>query len=112
MSITNEDIARILGRIEGTLEAQGADFKQGLSDLKNGMASLEEKQSKRLDDHDARLRELEISNPKLTAETVADHAKRLANLEKGAAKAGMIGGMASGVGVAVLVELVKKKLGF
>jgi hypothetical protein len=107
MQISNDDLARILGRIEGKLDEQANASKR----LEGGLANLEMKVGVRLDDHDARLRELEVANPKKLAETVAAHTARLQALEQGAAKAGVVAGVGSSVALAVLIELLKRKLG-
>jgi hypothetical protein len=107
MQISNDDLARILGRMEGKLDEQVNASKR----LEGGLANLDNKVSARLDDHDTRLRELEVANPKQIAETVVDHAARIQALEKGAAKAGVVAGVGSSLALAVLVELLKRKMG-
>jgi hypothetical protein len=105
--ISNDDLARILGRMEAKLDAQGSATKR----VEEGLSNLDAKVGLRLDQHDIRLRELEVANPKKLGETVANHALRIDALEKGAVRSGVIAGVGSGVVMAVLVELVKKKIG-
>lgn len=100
MQISNDELARILGRIEAKLDAHGA-----------GLANLDEKVSRRLDEHDLRLREVEIANPKKLAETVKDHDQRIQALEKGAAKAGVLAGIGTSVVVGALIEFVRRQMG-
>ena len=108
MEISNDDLARILGRMEAKIDAQaGATMR-----VEEGLANLDAKVGLRLDQHDVRLRELEIVNPKKLAATVDAHGTRIDALEKGAARAGVIAGIGSGVAMAALVELVKHKIGF
>lgn len=107
MQISNEDLARILGRIEGKLDEQANVSKR----LEGSIASLDAKVSRRLDDHDQRLRELEVANPKEIAKQVAEHEGRLRALETGAAKSGAIAGVGASVAMAALIELVKRKMG-
>lgn len=105
--ISNDDLARILGRMEAKLDDQVSASKR----LEEGLVTLDSKVGRRLDQHDLRLRELEVANPKKLAETVAGHALRLDALEKGAVRTGVIAGVGSGVAMAVLMELIKKKIG-
>lgn len=100
MQVSDDDLARILGRMEGKLDG-----------LKDGLASLDEKVGQRLDDHDRRLRDLEVANPAQLAAKVTGHEDRIQALERGAAKTGVIYGVGSGLTMAVLVEIVKHKLG-
>lgn len=107
MEISNDDIARILGRMEAKLDAQA----QSSVRMEGALSTLDQKLTHRLDGHESRLRELEVINPKLIAETVADHDLRIQALERNAVKAGVIAGVASAAGIAVIVEYVKAKLG-
>lgn len=107
MQISNDDLARILGRMEAKLDEQAGASKR----VEAGLASLDIKVTARLDHHDQRLRDLEVTNPKKMGETVAGHALRIEALEKGAARAGVIAGIGSGLAMTVLVELIKKKIG-
>jgi hypothetical protein len=107
MEISNDDLARILGRMEGKLDAQVGSTKR----VEEGLANLDVKMTRRLDEHDQRLRDLEVANPKAIAEAVQAHDKRIRALENGAAKAGVIAGVGSSVGIAVIVEVLKRKLG-
>lgn len=107
MQVSDDDLARILGRIEGKLDAQAGAIKR----VEDGLAGLDEKVSMRLDDHDRRLRDLEVANPKELANKVKGHEDRIQALERGAAKSGVIAGVGSGLTMAVLVEIVKHKLG-
>lgn len=85
MEISNNDLARILGNIEANVAAQmNSSVRQEAA-----IARLDEKMSKRLDDHE----------------------KRLRDLEKGAAKSGAIAGVGASLGVAVIIEIIKRKLG-
>lgn len=107
MEISNNDIARILGNIEANLATQMESSKRQEATL----TSLDNKISQRLDGHDERLRLLEQANPVKLAETVEAHGARLRALEQGAAKTGVIAGAGSAIGVAVIIEIAKRKLG-
>jgi hypothetical protein len=107
MQISNDDLARILGRMEAKLDEQVHASKR----MEGGLASLDSKVSRRLDEHDQRLRDLEIANPKKLGETVKGHDARIQALEKGAARAGVVAGIGSSVAIAALVEFMKRKLG-
>ena len=107
MQISNDDLARILGRMEAKLDEQA---KSSLR-LESGLTSLDTKLTQRLDGHEGRLRTLELANPQKNAENVAALEIRVSTLEKGAAKAGAVAGIASSVGIAVLVEILKRKFG-
>lgn len=106
MQISNDDLARILGRIESKLDAQA----DATTRVEGGLASLETKVSVRLDDHDLRLRELEVANPKQLAAAIKGHEERIQSLERGAAKSGVIAGVGSSLAMAALLELIKHKL--
>ncbi len=108
MQISNDDLARILGRMEAKLDEQAGASKR----VEEGLANLDAKVGLRLDQHDIRLRELEVANPKKMAETLGAHAQRLEALEKGAARAGVVAGVGSSVAIAVVIEILKKKIGF
>ena len=103
MEISNDELARILGRMEAKLDAQG----QSSLRQETALAALDEKLTTRLNKHEERLRVIEVVNPERLAATVQEHEQRIQSLEKGAAKAGMIAGLASSLGVAALVELFK-----
>ena len=107
MEVSADDLARILGRMEAKLDAQANAIER----VEDGLAGLDKKVSMRLDDHDRRLRELEVANPQELATKVKGHEERIQALERGAAKAGVIAGVGSSVAVAALVELFKRKLG-
>jgi hypothetical protein len=107
MQISNDDLARILGRMEAKMDAQAASSER----LEGTLASLDKKLSQRVDGHEDRIRVLEVANPKMLSETIKDHEKRIRDLEHGSAKAGMIGGIGSGVGMAVIIEFIKSKMG-
>lgn len=107
MQISNDDLARILGRMEAKLEAQLSTSKR----VEEGLANLDQKMDRRFNEHEVRLRDLEVTNPKKLIESVGAHDLRIQALEKGAARAGVIAGIGSGVAMAVLVELAKKKFG-
>jgi hypothetical protein len=107
MEISNNDIARILGNIESKLDAQMRSSDRH----EQSLLRLEKTLTDRADDHDERLRALEVANPAQIAESVADHEKRLKSLEHGAARAGVVAGIGSSIGVAVIVEIAKRKLG-
>ena len=100
MEISNDDLARILGRMEAKLDAQSV-----------GLASLDAKVTMRLDEHDRRLRDLEVANPHALGEKVDAVEKRVAALEADSARAGMVAGAGSGLLIAVAAEYVKSKLG-
>lgn len=107
MEISNNDIARILGNIEAKMDAQ----MQSSQRHEQSLLRLEKTLTDRADDHDERLRTLEVANPAQIAKSVKDHEARLQSLERGAAKAGVIAGIGSSVGIAVIVEIAKRKLG-
>jgi len=100
MEISNNDLARILGRMEEKLDAQTV-----------GLTALDAKVSMRLDEHDRRLRELEVANPKAIGEKVEAAEKRLAALEADSARAGLIAGAGSGLAMALVGEWLRHKLG-
>lgn len=104
---TNHELARILGRMEAKLDEQANSTRR----LENAFSSLDAKVSQRLDDHDERLRQLEVANPAALAEAVKGHESRLQELEKSAVRTGLIAGLGSGAGMAVLTSLLKSKLG-
>jgi len=107
MEISNEQLALILGRMEGKLDAQvESSLRQ-----EGALANLDKKLSDRADAHEGRIRALEISNPQQIGETMDDHEKRIRALEHGSAKAGMIGGLGAGIGTAVIIEWLKRKIG-
>lgn len=107
MQISNDDLARILGRMEAKLDAQ----TQSSIRQEGALASLDNKLTQRLNGHEDRLRALEVTNPAGIAESVEAHELRIRSLESGAAKAGVVAGIGSSIGIAVLVELAKRKLG-
>ncbi|EHP39411.1 hypothetical protein OR16_31659 [Cupriavidus basilensis OR16] len=98
---------RILGRIEGKLDAQAENFKQ----MATAISNLEIKLGGQIADIDRRLRELEIANPSRLQEEQEDHGRRIASLERSSAMTGAIAGAGASVGMAVVVELLKRKLG-
>lgn len=100
MEISNNDLARILGRMEEKLDAQTV-----------GLAALDVKVSQRLDDHDRRLRELEVANPKAIGERVGEAERRIAALEADSARTGVIAGATSGLAVALVAEWLRHRLG-
>lgn len=85
MEISNDDLARILGRMEAKLDAQA----QSSARQEVALASLDQRLTGRIDGHEERLRAL----------------------ENGAARAGVIAGVGSSVAIAALVELLKRKMG-
>ncbi len=107
MQISNDDLARILGRMEAKLDAQ----TQSSIRQEGALASLDSKLTHRLDGHENRIRAIEITNPSQIADSVDAHEKRIRSLENGAAKAGVIAGIGSSVGIAVILEIAKRKLG-
>lgn len=106
MQISNDDLARILGRMEAKLDQQTNTSLR----VESNVASLDAKVTRQFAEHDLRLRELEIANPKRLAESVKGHEDRIQALEKGAARAGVIAGIGSSVAITALLELVKHKL--
>lgn len=104
--ISNDDLARILGRMEAKLDEQSKATLR----MESGLASLDQKVARRLDEHDQRLRELEVANPAKLAQEIADHDARIVALEKGAAKAGVLAGVGSSVLVAAVIEFLKHKV--
>ncbi|NDP58018.1 MAG: hypothetical protein GZ090_01485 [Oxalobacteraceae bacterium] len=107
MEISNNDIARILGNIESKVDAQMKSSERH----EKSLLRLEIKLTERVDGHEQRLRVLEVANPQQIAEDLAAHEKRIRSLEHGAAKAGVISGVGSAVGMAVIIEIAKRKLG-
>jgi YesN/AraC family two-component response regulator len=107
MQISNDDLARILGRLEAKLDEQASTSKR----VEEAVASVDRKVTRRLDEHDERIRKLEVTNPEKLSQTVSDHSKRIEALEKGAARAGVIAGLGSGVAMSVLIALAREKLG-
>lgn len=107
MQISNDDLARILGRMEAKLDGQASAVKR----VEEAVASVDRKVTQRLDEHDARLRRLEVANPEKLAQVVAEHGKRIEALEQGSAKAGVVAGIASGVTVSAVASFVRAKLG-
>jgi hypothetical protein len=106
MAITNEDLARILGNIEATLKANADTATR----IEGAVSQLETKVTRRLDDHESRLRTLEIANPEAIAIQVEGHEKRLRALETGAARSGALAGLGSSVVIAAIVEALKRAL--
>ena len=100
MEISNNDLARILGRMEEKLDAQAV-----------GLSALDAKVSMRLDDHHRGLRELEAANPKAIGEKVEAAEKRIAALEADSVRTGMIAGAGSGLAMALIGEWLRHKLG-
>lgn len=118
MEISNDDLARILGRMEAKLDAQvamGIRTETALVNLDNKLSTqigeLDARVNRRLDTQEERLRKLEIANPEQIAEDVKDHEERLQALEKGAAKSGAVAGALSSLGVGVVAEILRRKLG-
>ncbi|MFZ6775811.1 hypothetical protein ACO0LD_03190 [Undibacterium sp. Ji83W] len=107
MQISNDDLARILGRMEAKLDAQAQSSQR----QEIALASLDTKLTQRLDGHESRLRVIEVANPAKIAESVKDHEQRIRALETSSNRAGVIAGIGSSVGVAVIVEIIKRKLG-
>jgi threonine synthase len=107
MEISNDDLARILGRMEAKLDQQASTSLR----VENSLTNLDTKVTRQFAEHDQRLRELEVANPKRLAESVKGHEERIQALEKGAAKAGVVAGVGSSLAMAALIELVKHKLG-
>lgn len=107
MEISNNDIARILGNIEAKMDAQMKSSERH----EQSLLRVEKKLTERADGHEMRLRMLEASNQPRIAESVQDHEDRLQLLERDAARTGIIAGIGSSVGVAVIVEIVRRKMG-
>jgi transposase len=107
MQISNDDLARILGRLEAKMDEQARTSKR----VEEAVASVDRKVAQRLDEHDARLRRLEVANPEKLAQAMAEHEKRIEALEQGAARNGVIAGIGSAVAMSALIELFKKKIG-
>jgi peptidoglycan hydrolase-like amidase len=104
---TNNELARILGRIEGKLEEQTNATRR----VEVAVTALETKLSQRLDDHEHRLRQLEVTNPTELAKAIRGHETRLQELEKNAVRTGIIAGVGSGVGMTVFTAWARAKLG-
>lgn len=107
MEIGNDDLARTLGRMESKLDEQVNTSKR----VEGALVNLDLKITQRLNEHDERLRQLEVANPTKLAETVREHADRIQALEKGAVKTGLITGIGASVVIAAAVEMMKNKLG-
>jgi cysteine synthase len=107
MQIGENDLARILGRMEAMLEEQARSSKR----VEESVAKIDLKVTQRLDEHEVRLRKLEVANPEQLAKDLAAHGKRIEALEQGAARNGVIAGIGSAVAMSALVELAKRKLG-
>lgn len=107
MEISNNDIARILGNIEAKVDSQMRSSERH----EQSLLRVERKLTDRVDGHELRLRTLEVANPAQIAEDIKGHEARLKMLENGAAKSGAIAGVGASIGIAVIVEIVKRKLG-
>ncbi|MBX9792944.1 MAG: hypothetical protein K2Y02_01455 [Burkholderiaceae bacterium] len=107
MEISNDDLARILGRMEAKLDQQASTSLR----VENSLNSLDSKVTRQFAEHDQRLRELEVANPKRLAESVKGHEERIQALERGAAKAGVVAGIGSSLAMSALIEVIKHKLG-
>lgn len=107
MEISNDDLARMLGRMETKIDQQASTSLR----VETNLASLDTKVMLKFAEHDQRLRELEVANPKRLAESVKGHEERIQALERGAAKAGVVAGVGSSLAMAALIELIKHKLG-
>lgn len=107
MQVPEDNLARILGNIESNLSNLVESSKKHEASL----LRMENTFTKRIDDHDQRLRELEISNPSAMAEALKNHHERISSLEKSSARAGALAGLGSSVLVAGLIEYVKHKIG-
>jgi L-ribulose-5-phosphate 3-epimerase UlaE len=107
LEISNDDLGRILGRMEAKLDEQVSASKR----VEEAVASVDRKVTQRLDEHDARLRRLEVANPEELAKAISAHGKRIESLEQSAARAGVVAGIASGLTVSVLAALARAKLG-
>lgn len=106
MQISNDDLGRILGRIEAKLDEQASASKR----VEEAVAGVDRKVAQRLDEHDLRLRKLEVANPEKIAQAVSDHAKRIEALEQGAARTAAIAGVGSAAVISVVIEFIKQKL--
>jgi hypothetical protein len=104
MEVSNDDIARILGRLEAKLDGQVSATKR----VEDSLAGLEAKVSRRLDDHDQRLRDIEQANPAKTAAAVKDLEARTRALEQGAARTGVFAGIGSSLIVAAIIEAFRR----
>lgn len=108
MEISNDDLARILGRMEAKLDQQASTSLR----VENSLTKLDTKVTLQFAEVDLRLRELEVANPKRLAESVKSHEDRIRGLEQGAVKAGVISGIGSSLAMVALAELIKNKMGF
>lgn len=107
MDISNNDLARILGNIEAKVDVQ----MQALNRHENSLLRVEKALTERADGLDKRLREVEQANPVELAKSIKSHGERLNILEQGSAKSGLIAGVGSSLGIAVIVEIIKRKMG-
>jgi len=107
MQVPEDNIARILGNIESNLTHLLESSKKHEASL----LRLENTLTKRIDNHDERLRDIEVINPANMAKTIENHDERISELEKKSARAGALAGLGSSVLVAGLIEYVKHKIG-
>lgn len=106
MPLDTEEL-RILGRIEGKLDAQAENLKQ----CTDAVNKLEARWAAQMAEMDRRVRELEIANPAQANKDLEEHDKRLSALERSATMSGAIAGAGASIGMAVVVELLKRKIG-
>ncbi len=107
MEVSNNELARILGRMEEKMDAHGKSMDRQEAQL----AAVDKKLTNRLDQHDERLRMLENMNPEQQALLLQEHEIRIRKLETDGARAGAISGAASGIGIAVIIEMIRQKMG-
>ncbi|CAH0445487.1 hypothetical protein HF908_08780 [Ralstonia pseudosolanacearum] len=106
MPLETEEL-RILGRIEGKLDAQTESLKQ----CTDAVNKLEARWAAQMAEMDRRVRALEIANPGQANETLEAHAGRISALERSASLSGAIAGAGASIGMAVIVEYLKRKIG-
>lgn len=104
---SNHDIAVTLGRMDAKLDAQTQSSARQEGQLKE----LDHKLTTRLNNHDERLRDLEIANPTAIGTTVKSHEQRLQELEKKGVKYAVATSAVGSIGMALLLEWAKQKLG-
>lgn len=107
MQVPEDNLARILGNIESNLNHLLESSKKHEASL----LRMENTLTKRIDNHDERLRDIEVTNPAAMVETIKSHHERITELEKKSARAGALAGLGSSVLVAGLIEYIKHKIG-
>lgn len=103
-NVVNEQVQYALGRIEALLEQQGkasTRVEASLHEIRRDLNSQGEK-------HEMRLRQLEASNPAGLREAHSKLDERVRALERENTKYGVWSGLISSVGVAAIIEIIKR----